>query len=118
MAIHPELPGLEVKVCVQGQPLQEYDDDKIPEPNTTTKYIEASSNNAFTVMATFAPPFTTRYDVRMYLYIDGVIMDKRFLPRGGLFTKPLQMVYHRSYQGEECVRQQFIFAKLNIGKCN
>ncbi|KAI4655272.1 uncharacterized protein J4E79_008339 [Alternaria viburni] len=115
MAIHPELPGLEVKVCVQGQPLQEYDDDKIPEPNTTTKYIEARSGKSFSIMTEFKTPFPAQYDVLARISIDGVMMDIKIRKRDELF-QGWKVNTYRSYQGGECVKQKFTFAKLNISK--
>jgi len=116
MAIHPELPGLEVKVYVQGQPLDEYDDDKIPEPKTTTKYIEARSDEEFSIVTVFKPPFPNQYDVGVQTCIDGVKMNTRVRKRDEIFQRPMSSNHYPSYQGGEWVKQKFTFAKLNIGK--
>ncbi|KAI4960146.1 hypothetical protein J4E86_001766 [Alternaria arbusti] len=64
MAILPEHPGLEVKICVRGQQLHEYDDDdKDAAPNTITKYIEARSGKEFSIVAEYRPPFPDHHDV-------------------------------------------------------
>ena len=115
MAIHPEFPGLEVKVCVKGQPLHEYDDDKIPEPNTTTKYIEARSGKSFSIITEFKTPFPAQYDVLARISIDGVMMDIKIRKRDELF-QGWKFNTYRSCQGGEYVKQKFTFAKLNISK--
>jgi len=116
MAIHPEFPGLEVKVCVQGQPLQEYDDDKIPEPNTTTKYIEARSDEIFSIVTVFKPPFQNQYDMCVRTFIDGVNTNIGIRKRDEILQKPMSSNHCYSCQGGEWVKQKFTFAKLNIGK--
>ena len=116
MAIHPELPGLEVKVYVQGQPLDEYDDDKIPEPKTTTKYIEARSDEEFSIVTVFKPPFPNQYDVGVQTCIDGVKMNTRVRKRDEIFQRPMSSNHYPSYQGGDWVKQKFTFAKLNISK--
>jgi hypothetical protein len=62
MAIHPDYPGIEVTVCVEGEPLKEYDaendafgheDEAIAEHEgkcTITKYIESNTGKTFTIL--------------------------------------------------------------------
>ncbi|KAB2108815.1 hypothetical protein AG0111_0g3373 [Alternaria gaisen] len=116
MVISPEYPGLEVKVCVGGQQLHEYDDDEDATLKTITKYIEARSDCKFVVAATFRPPFSTRYHVRAQLSIDGVSVAKTFCEREKLLQKQIEMSGHRSQRNGEWIKQDFCFAKLNIGK--
>ena len=115
MVISPEYPGLEVKVCVVGQQLHEYDDEDAT-LKTITKYIEARSDCKFVVTAIFRPPFSTRYHVRAQLSIDGVSVAKTFCKREKLLQKQIEMSGHRSQRNGEWVKQDFCFAKLNIGK--
>ncbi|RII14314.1 hypothetical protein CUC08_Gglean003893 [Alternaria sp. MG1] len=114
MVISPEYPGLEVKVCVGGQQLHEYDDDEDATLKTITKYIEARSDCKFMVTAIFRPPFLTRYHVRAQLSIDGVSVAKTFCEREKLLQKQIEMSGHRSQRNGEWVKQDFCFAKLNI----
>ena len=116
MVISPEYPGLEVKVCGGGQQLHEYDDDEDATLKTITKYIEARSDCKFMVTAIFRPPFLTRYHVRAQLSIDGVSVAKTFCEREKLLQKQIEMSGHRSQRNGEWVKQDFCFAKLNIGK--
>jgi len=101
---------------VQGQPLDEYDDDKIPEPKTTTKYIEARSDEMFSIMTVFKPPFPNQYDVGVRTCIDGVIMNTTTRERDEILQRPMSSEHYFSCQGGEWVKQKFTFAKLNIGK--
>lgn len=117
MAIAPEHPGLEVTICIDGQPLPEYEDDEEdPAPKTTTKYIEARSDRHFSIVTRFKPPFPTEYHVRAWLSIDGIGMDRRLWLREDLFERPFEKAGIRRQEGEEWVKQKFSFAKLNIGK--
>ncbi|CAN9254227.1 unnamed protein product [Alternaria alternata] len=116
MVISPEYLGLEVKVCVGGQQLHEYDDDEDATLKTITKYIEARSDCKFVVTAIFRPPFSTRYHVRAQLSIDGVSVAKTFCEREKLLQKQIEMSGHRPQRNGEWVKQDFCFAKLNIGK--
>ncbi|KAF8850171.1 hypothetical protein BDZ45DRAFT_679972 [Acephala macrosclerotiorum] len=56
MAIHPLMPGIEVIICVNGQPLVEYDDESFPrsipaangrDTKVITKYIESVAGKEF-----------------------------------------------------------------------
>ena len=116
MAIFSEYPGLEVKICVRGQQLPEYDDDEDPPLKTTTKYIEARSDSKFVVVTTLLPPFPNRYHVRAYLSIDGVSMRDHFYDREQLFQRPSHMSGLHRQQDGEWVKENFRFAKLNVGK--
>lgn len=69
MAILDSIPGLDVSVCVDGAPLQEYDDDEelvsekpgaigeYQKARTVLKYVEAVSNAEFTVHITLGTSF-------------------------------------------------------------
>ena len=71
MAIQDHTPGLEVVVCMDGKPLEEYDNDEEEEAKpglqtgvmkyqaarTITKYIESVSDQEFIIQIDLAPPF-------------------------------------------------------------
>jgi hypothetical protein len=75
MAIQDHAPGLEVTVCVDGKPLEEYDNDEEEEmrqgldpevmkyqaARTVTKYIESVSDQEFIIQINLAPPFKMNY---------------------------------------------------------
>ncbi|KAE8454606.1 hypothetical protein EG329_000229 [Mollisiaceae sp. DMI_Dod_QoI] len=67
MAVHPLVPGIDVAVCVNREPLPEYDDDEsrpdsIPTANgheirTITKYIESTADQEFSFRFTVSHPY-------------------------------------------------------------
>jgi hypothetical protein len=75
MAIQDNIPGLEVTVCIDGKPLEEYDNDEEEEAKpgldpevmkyqaarTVTKYIESVSDQEFIIQIKLAPPFKMDY---------------------------------------------------------
>lgn len=80
------MPVFEVTVCVDGEPLREYDYDEEEEvpgndvaqckaARTTTKYVESVSGKGFCGIATLNKGFNMGYDsIRMRLHIDGQYM--------------------------------------------
>ena len=55
------LKGLNVTICVNKKPLQEYaDNDEEQLPDTITKYIEAVSGAKFEVCAQYEPTFESK----------------------------------------------------------
>lgn len=87
MAVSEALPGVEVTVNVASQPLQEYIEIGVPdEPRTTTRYIEATSNQAFEIHAKI--PEDTTFDgdcLRVDIRVDDKWIDAfAFNPKGVL----------------------------------
>ncbi|PMD38442.1 hypothetical protein L207DRAFT_568089 [Hyaloscypha variabilis F] len=70
MAVHEDIPGIEASICVDGQPLQEYDteNDKVNHDNhavklhqsiwTTTKYVESQTDKEFTIKLALKDSYT------------------------------------------------------------
>ncbi len=83
MAVLDGLPGLEVLVCMDGQPLEEYDDDEeeaiadtpIAEhqaAKTISKFVESVSEKEFSIRILLRSPFVMDYDsLKSPIYIDG-----------------------------------------------
>lgn len=60
MAILPLIPGLEVKILVDGVPLVEYqdeDEDVDPRAEEVTRYIECQAGSYFSIQTKFSPHF-------------------------------------------------------------
>ncbi|KAH7085200.1 hypothetical protein BKA63DRAFT_574293 [Paraphoma chrysanthemicola] len=72
MAICDDHPGLRAEIIVDGQPLQEYEDEE-GAPGTITKYIEASTDKEFAMKTTFSPPFPTEYGVEVEIIVDAAL---------------------------------------------
>jgi hypothetical protein len=70
MAICDDVHGLQSEVLVNGQPLREYEDDEA-EPNTTSKYIEESSDGESILRWKFSHPFPVQYGVEARMQVDG-----------------------------------------------
>ncbi|KAK5724960.1 hypothetical protein LTR17_013345 [Elasticomyces elasticus] len=67
MAIHPDLPGLEVTIDVKGQPLPEFDEHKseIYKTDACVKYIEAVSRAEFGI--------GTQINTKIFPFSDNII---------------------------------------------
>lgn len=87
MAVIDAVPGVEVFVCVDAQPVKEYEDadEVIDGPlasKTVVKYIEAISDTQFTIKVTVHPAFDehrrTRDDLLTIAKVDGRWVDGRF----------------------------------------
>jgi hypothetical protein len=87
MAVLDLVPGLEVTICVDSQPLEEYPDDEYEEvPNgeaeqhkatrTVTRYIESTSEKEFAVHLSAAKGYVMDCDGILWrITIDGKLMD-------------------------------------------
>ncbi|KUJ09409.1 uncharacterized protein LY89DRAFT_724405 [Mollisia scopiformis] len=79
MAIHPDLPGVEVTICVNGIPLEEFDDppeEGTPfQPNTTksiSKYVKSMTDQEFTIKYTMGHPFDVDCpNLKVHVCVDG-----------------------------------------------
>ncbi|KAK4988697.1 hypothetical protein LTR28_012044 [Elasticomyces elasticus] len=74
MAILANLPGVEVVITVNGRELREYFVTEAQDgPNTTTRYIEASSNQTFAVRCKVPKDFNYKGDCLVFeVFVDGV----------------------------------------------
>ncbi|KAM3420585.1 hypothetical protein BST61_g3847 [Cercospora zeina] len=82
MAIIKELPGVSISVRIQGQPLPEYRDDDIQDPERTVSYmIEAMANQIFEIHVRATPEASfagSSLAAQFYVdgkYVDGVLID-------------------------------------------
>ncbi|OBT84583.1 hypothetical protein VE02_06329 [Pseudogymnoascus sp. 03VT05] len=87
MAVIDAVPGVEVSICINAQPVREYEDadEVIDGPlasETVVKYIEAISDAQFTINVTVHPTFDehrrTRDDLLAQAKVDGKWVDGRF----------------------------------------
>jgi hypothetical protein len=117
MAVLNSVPGLEVKIVVNGEPLQEYvDNEDELAPNTVLKYVEATSGAEFTVQYTITSEFTYNHDMSLRVYVDGV----RAVSNVRRSTKDVRgtcvFEERRSGGGEDLFLRKFAFSELTIGK--
>lgn len=110
------VPGLEVRITVDGQPLNEWQDRHANvSPNTEERYIEAQSNKDFQIHYSFKPPFPAERPVSMIVTIDGQDVDEPLIRSFELF----EPAGHTSYGpisrlGSEWVVRNYKFAPIKI----
>lgn len=117
MAVLSKYPGLEVTVVVNGQPLQEYNDDdgENPQSSAVTKYVEAQSGARFWVEFRFKPPFPVYYGVQVLLSIDGKALVAHCLYANEIYQYISRWKSAGWKRNGEWVEQRFCFSKLDIG---
>lgn len=144
MAIQDDTPGLEVVVCIDGKPLEEYDNDEEEEmkpgldpevmkyqaARTVTKYIESVSDQGFVIQINLGPPFKMDYAcLSMDVHIDGNRVDSPLIVKskrpqsfsGDYVTKTVKKrvegmkVAAPGNTGRELLRK-FKFAKIETSK--
>jgi hypothetical protein len=72
MAVLDEVPGLEVRIAVNGQVLQEHQDRSAEVlDQTVERYVEAQSNAQFEIQYAFKEPFPVSRPVSMIVTVDG-----------------------------------------------
>jgi hypothetical protein len=141
MAILESLPGLEVTVCMDGQPLEEYDDNEEEEvgetpvaqyqaAKTVSKYIESASEKEFSINITLGTAFTMDFESLMApIRMDGkfvagpVMLKKRYLGsmRGSRILTPLSRTVHGVHSpapgnDERILLRKFKFGKIDTSK--
>jgi hypothetical protein len=145
MAIQDDIPGLEVAVCIDGKPLEEYDNDEEEQAKpglpsevfqyqaarTVTKYIESVSDQEFAIQLTLGPPFKMDYAcLKARIHVDGREVDSLliqksrnldFFSRDCVATKFQRkikgiIVNAPGNAGRELLKR-FKFAKIKTSKC-
>jgi len=121
MAVLGGLPGLEVRVMVNGEPLKEYTDTFVDEEEAKTviKYIEAVSGANFEISCRFTRPYPHRDVVNSaHVELDGEGVGGRIIRKS--YLQPLPRGYTASIkgrttgQGQKWLEEKFRFAELNI----
>jgi hypothetical protein len=107
-----DVPGLRAEVVVDGEPLQEYDDDDA-EPDMITKYIEACSDKEFVLKFTFDMGLPMDHGVEVKVDIDGDRCHVAYRP--GSLHKPRHKYGMSFLKDGQRFRQNYRFTALNIG---
>ncbi|CAN9441353.1 unnamed protein product [Alternaria alternata] len=88
MAIVDEVPGLEIQIYVNGNPLREYVDQHAAVSEATSEsYIEVHSNSAFEIHYSFKAPFPVDRPVSMIVTMDGKDIDEPLIRPCELFNQ-------------------------------
>lgn len=129
MAVIDAVPGVKVSICINGQPVEEYEDsgEEIDGPlasKTVVKYIEAISDAEFTINTTALPAFEkhrkTRDDILVDTKIDGTWVRGRFQryakPNSSApWSIPMEGVSGVNGAGKSTI-SAFKFTAIEIGK--
>lgn len=119
MAVIDAIPGLEVRIFVNDQPLHEHQDrDAEVAPKTIERYVEAQSKTEYEIHYSFKRPFPADRPVSMIVTIDGKDVDEPMIRPFELFDPNGHVSYGPiSQQGEQWVVQKYSFAKIDVSKC-
>jgi hypothetical protein len=112
MAKFDDVPGLKAEVLVDGEPLQEYDDDDV-ESDMITKYIEALSDKDFVLRFTFDMDLTADHGVEVQVDIDGDRCRVAYRPEK--LHKPCHKSGRSFLKNGQRFERNFRFTALNIG---
>lgn len=118
MAVITYIPGLKVEIIVNGVPLEEFvDSDEENPPNTTTKYVEASSGVPFEVQYSFSPTFNAKHDIALRVFLDGKYSDGHVIYTSEVsHLAPTRIGSARELVGGSYSKRRFRFSQLDIGK--
>ncbi|QDS76123.1 hypothetical protein FKW77_006843 [Venturia effusa] len=142
MAIHPDIPGLEVEIIVDGQVAKEYDqpteeevdasvialDSSAPGQDSspassqsgvvamdeTIRYIEAKADVNFAFRFRVKPGFMyPNHDLRFMINVDGVISERKTFGKDEIAGgRDLHLDSVRLVQNGTGIRRKFLFAEL------
>jgi hypothetical protein len=121
MAVIDEIPGLEVTVMVDGQPLKEYDNTDADEDTEkkVVRYVVAEPGKDFAVLVAwkngckYGPP---EFDLNARLYIDGKraksrLILKQRMPPGTMLLDSTDI----HLGNDNWVKRNFMFSDLVFG---
>jgi protein involved in ribonucleotide reduction len=120
MAVLAEVPGLEVEILVNGQPLREYEDYSAEVPaQTIERYVEAQSDAQFEIHYTFKAPFPADRPISMIATIDGNDVDEPLVRPVELFQENGHISRGViSNIGSRWVVQKYCFSAIQISEDN
>src|SRR4051812_8287376 len=100
MAIHEDLEGIEVAVCMNGQEMGEYEDEGYQSSHESatvrmhedrwavSKYVESVINNTFSVKCTVNPAYRASSPrILFQVFVDGVKAHGRLVQRKKINSK-------------------------------
>jgi hypothetical protein len=116
MAVLDDIPGLDVRIHVNGSPLVEYDDDDSePAPKKVTKYIEAISGARFDVQYEFKESFRAKDGIVAEVYVDGKWMTGSVFKACDVYGRHA-ISSRKERVGNEYYERPFTFSQLSIGR--
>ncbi|KAF2086114.1 hypothetical protein K490DRAFT_45117 [Saccharata proteae CBS 121410] len=117
MAIHPDVPGVHVEIIVDGKALKEYDDPDTEETSdSTTKYVEAESGKAFSILLKIKSDYQhSKYDLTRTVSVDGIRVGSSVYFKKE-FNGSFEGAWHRmrSFRNGKHIEQQMLFSDLSV----
>ncbi|KAL8902194.1 MAG: hypothetical protein Q9207_004831, partial [Kuettlingeria erythrocarpa] len=117
------LDELEAGILVDGQPLQEYDNDDPEEdsqPQTIVKYVKAPTGAAFAIYVRIPREYQITSEGLLYRFdADGKTMVKKYssqeeLRRGNADKRVIALGTRGRYESGACNRRPLLFTKINF----
>lgn len=122
MAIIPGIPGLEVSILVDSQPLPEYSEedesDSVP-PGTITKFVESRAGSEFAIQIKFGVDFLYASDdtIVVKICIDGHRADCRLIDQTFRRTRfPVIIDVARFMEEGVWKKAKFRFTDIVVGE--
>lgn len=128
MAIHEDLPGIEIKVCVDDIRLEEYDDEEEQSVQPTeagsvkkvSRYIESLADQEFTIKYWVRHPFELDYPMLgVDVLMDGKRVVQKVLRKGridGDHAHTIKGVTDTDQQSGRTVFRPFRFSEVETSK--
>lgn len=131
MAIHDDIEGIEVTICMNGEPMPEYDAEAEQSTNpspivslnedmcTVSKYIEAVTDQNFSVKFKISPEYTaTSHHLGFEVLLDGVRVWEPLIDRMKFEMFPYSTMVHGAISGERGGNgslRKFKFSEIETG---
>ncbi|KAF2210148.1 hypothetical protein CERZMDRAFT_86456 [Cercospora zeae-maydis SCOH1-5] len=115
MAINDALPGIEIVITVDGEPLEEYiESASKQEPNTITRYVEAKSDQIFAIRITVAKGTPMKGDCLVFaIYVDGKLSDGSYVGSEEVLSQSTTVIVAGRCLSSTTL-QRFIFSSLEL----
>lgn len=117
MAINDVLPGVEVTIAVDGQPLREYiDANQEEDDKTVTRYIEAKAGQKFSVVMKTSRNVKFLGDILTFcISIDGQRVDKSTRGKAEVLAQAFKVNISEGLRVSPTKLLPYCFANLETG---
>lgn len=117
MAVIEALPGVEVTIEVDGQPLREYSDadsDEAENPRTVIRYVEDQNDQVFRIACTVTPRFKFEGDLVCFpSRVDGQEFHSKVIKERHVLESS-KTVYREGYRPTQESLKRFTFNAIEL----
>jgi hypothetical protein len=115
MAVIENIPGVEVHVTTNDQPLVEYTDPDVAQlPNTTSCFVEAISDQNFEIQCMLRHDTKFESDgIKFHVYIDGAWVESLVVPSDYCIAKDYKLLF-RGARVKDSAYSPFYFSDLKF----